>query len=140
MSVRLIAHVFVTVDDEVLIIQRSAIKRGKDNVYPRFWDIPGGSVEEGELPRDAAIRECAEEIGLVLNEPNLTIIHEDSQFDHDKQTVFTRLVYHYHLTEKPAVIRLDPEEHTDFFWLKKEEVQTKKLVPYLERILEKRKP
>lgn len=139
MSVRLIAHVFVTVDDEVLIIQRSAVKRGKDNVYPRFWDIPGGGVEFGELPRKAAIRECREETGIDLSDQALDIIHEDSQFDQDKQTVFTRLVYHVRLPEKPTVIQLDPEEHTDFFWLKKEGLQTKKLVPYLERILEKRK-
>lgn len=138
MGVKLIAHVLLSFEDEFLIIKRSSVKRGQPNVYPNFWDIPGGSVEEQELPRDAVIRECAEEIGLVLNEPNLTIIHEDSQFDHDKQTVFTRLVYHYHLTEKPEVIRLDPEEHVDFIWLKKEELQSKKLVPYLERILAKR--
>lgn len=138
MAVKLIAHVLLSFENQFLIIKRSGIKRGQVNVFPDFWDIPGGSVEEGELPRDAAIRECAEEIGLVLNEPNLTIIHEDSQFDHDKQTVFTRLVYHYHLTKKPEVIRLDPEEHIDFLWLTTDELQTKKLVPYLERILAKR--
>jgi 8-oxo-dGTP diphosphatase len=29
-----------------------------------FWEFPGGRVEPGESPRDAAIRECLEETGL----------------------------------------------------------------------------
>jgi len=36
--------------------------------YPidRFlWELPAGSVDEGETPEDAARRECHEEIGLV---------------------------------------------------------------------------
>lgn len=93
MPVKLIAHVLLTVTDSHLIIQRSQIKRGKPNVFPQYWDIPGGRVEENELPRDAAVRECFEETGISIEKENLTIIHEDSQFDEEKQMVFTRLVY-----------------------------------------------
>lgn len=45
MPVKLIAHVLLTVADSHLIIQRSQIKRGKPNVFPQYWDIPGGRVE-----------------------------------------------------------------------------------------------
>ena len=34
--------------------------------YPDCWDLIGGHVEPGETPRDAAGRECAEEIGVVV--------------------------------------------------------------------------
>ncbi|MBX3015756.1 MAG: NUDIX hydrolase [Caldilineaceae bacterium] len=34
------------------------------------WTFPGGGIEPGETPRDAAIREVAEETGLVV------ILHE----------------------------------------------------------------
>lgn len=93
MPVKLIAHVLLTVADSHLIIQRSQIKRGKSNVFPQYWDIPGDRVEENELPRDVAVRECFEETGISIEKEKLTIIHEDSQFDEEKQTVFTRLVY-----------------------------------------------
>ena len=29
-----------------------------------YWEFPGGKVHEGELPENAAIRECLEEAGL----------------------------------------------------------------------------
>ncbi|HEM4188376.1 NUDIX hydrolase [Streptococcus suis] len=139
MPVKLIAHVLLNVADSHLIIQRSQIKRGKPNVFPRYWDIPGGRVEENELPRDAAVRECFEETGILIEKENLTIIHEDSQFDEEKQTVFTRLVYEVKLLEQPKTILLAPEEHTDFLWLTYNNENKSNLVPYLEEILEKKR-
>lgn len=41
--------------EEVLILQES---------QPGRWDIPGGSIDPGELPAQAAIRETLEETGL----------------------------------------------------------------------------
>lgn len=70
---------------------------------------------------------------------NLTIIHEDSQFDEENQTVFIRLVYEVTLPEQPKTILLDSEEHTDFLWFTSRDENKKNLVPYLENILEKRR-
>ncbi|MET3558096.1 8-oxo-dGTP diphosphatase [Streptococcus rupicaprae] len=136
MSVKLIAHVLLTYQGKYLLIKRSRIKRGQANVYPNYWDIPGGSVEFGELPRDAAVREVREETGLIISDEGLSLIHEDSQFDTHKQTVFTRLVYRYGLLETPETIVLDPEEHVDDCWLDCHQAQKLQLVPYLKDILE----
>ena len=43
--VKLIAHVLVHSGDDYLLIQRSEIKRGQPNVYPTYWDIPGGGLK-----------------------------------------------------------------------------------------------
>ena len=91
MTVKLIAHSLIEKDRKYLLIKRSKIKRGLPNVYPSYWDIPVGSVEENELPREAALRETMEEVNQNLRIDK--IIHEDSQFDASKDTVFTRLVY-----------------------------------------------
>lgn len=33
----------------------------------RFWQVPGGGIDAGETPREAAVRELAEETGLVVD-------------------------------------------------------------------------
>ena len=129
MAVKLIAHTLIEKNGQYLLIKRSKIKRGLPNVYPCYWDIPGGSVEENELPREAALREAMEEVNQKIRIDK--IIHEDSQFDASKDTVFTRLVYAGRFLEERNII-LDPEEHTDFIWLSSlEDLEGELIVPYL---------
>ena len=133
MTVKLIAHPLIEKDGKYLLIKRSKIKRGLPNVYPSYWDIPGGSVEENELPREAALREAIEEVNQKLRINK--IIHEDSQFDASKDTVFTRLVYAGEILEERDFI-LDPEEHTDFKWISSlKGIESNLVVPYLLEIL-----
>ena len=133
MTVKLIAHTLIEKDGKYLLIKRSKIKRGLPNVYPSYWDIPGGSVEENELPREAALREAMEEVNQKLRINK--IIHEDSQFDASKDTVFTRLVYAGEILEERDFI-LDPEEYTDFKWISSlKDIESNLVVPYLLEIL-----
>ena len=129
MVVKLIAHTLIEKNGQYLLIKRSKIKRGLPNVYPSYWDIPGGSVEENELPREAALREAMEEVNQKIRIDK--IIHEDSQFDTSKNTVFTRLVYEAKIIEQRDIL-LDPDEHTDFIWLSSlEDLEGELIVPYL---------
>ena len=129
MPVKLIAHTLIEKDGKYLLIKRSKIKRDRPNVYPSYWDIPGGSVEENELPREAALREAMEEVNQKLQIDK--IIHEDSQFDASKDTVFTRLVYVGGIMEQRDIL-LDSEEHTDFVWISSlEDIESDLVVPYL---------
>ena len=133
MTVKLIAHTLIEKDGKYMLIKRSKIKRGLPNVYPSYWDIPGGSVEENELPREAALREAMEEVNQKLRINK--IIHEDSQFDASKDTVFTRRVYAGEILEERDFI-LDPEEHTDFIWISSlKDIESNLVVPYLLEIL-----
>ena len=129
MTVKLIAHTLIEKEGKYLLIKRSKIKRGLPNAYPSYWDIPGGSVEENELPREATLREAMEEVNQKIRIDK--IIHEDSQFDASKDTVFTRLIYAGRILEERDII-LDPEEHTDFVWISSlKDLESELIVPYL---------
>ena len=52
-------------DDSVLLIKKA---RGP---YTGKWDLPGGSLEFGEVPLDGLAREVLEETGLTLQKSDL---------------------------------------------------------------------
>ena len=134
MPVKLIAHALIAKDGKYLLIKRSKIKRGSPNMYPEYWDIPGGSVEEDELPREGAVREAMEEVNQKVQLSS--ILHEDSCYDKAKGVVFMRLVYQAELLEHRK-IQLDAEEHTAFRWIRTlSDMKGEKVVPYLKDILE----
>lgn len=111
---KLIAHALVKIGDKYLFIKRTPIKRGKPNSYPEYWDIPGGMVEVGEKPSEAAIRETKEEVNLDVKIGR--VLHEDSNYDAEKGTVFTRLVYEAELMEgqDEKDIVLQEDEHSEY--------------------------
>lgn len=66
------AHVwFYTQNGNVLLSQRSA----KKSICPLMWDVSvAGHIDTGENPKQAAIRETKEEIGLTILETDLQLI------------------------------------------------------------------
>lgn len=42
--------------------------------YKADWEIPGGSVEAGESPWQASVRECREELGVSLTPGRLLVV------------------------------------------------------------------
>ena len=58
---KLIAIAVVEQDGRFLIGQRLA-----DGPLAGLWEFPGGKVEAGETPEQAAVRECREETGLLV--------------------------------------------------------------------------
>ncbi|HEY80070.1 MAG TPA: NUDIX domain-containing protein [Caldilineae bacterium] len=52
--------VIATREEEVLLLRRAEHKR----LWPGLYNAPGGHVERGETPVEAAVRELAEETGL----------------------------------------------------------------------------
>lgn len=50
--------VLITKNDKVLFIERIKVSE------PMYYVLPGGGVEEGETPEEAAIREMKEELGV----------------------------------------------------------------------------
>ena len=66
---REVTHCYVVVAERVLLLERAPRLRGAG-----FWAPPGGHLEAGESPLEAACRECAEELGLALPPARLTLL------------------------------------------------------------------
>jgi 8-oxo-dGTP pyrophosphatase MutT (NUDIX family) len=60
-------------DGDILLIRFRAQNNGKTL---QFWVTPGGEIESGEEPEEAAARELYEELGLRL--PLIGPVHEES--------------------------------------------------------------
>lgn len=131
----IIAHVLVPTARGIILCQRTAMENGRSNVFPLYWDIPGGLTWPNELPRDAAVRECREEIGLSVTINR--IIAEDSQLDCQQHAVFTRLVYLANPVTLTTPVKLDHQEHRQVaFWQGAAAwPQERVLVPYVGQAL-----
>lgn len=131
---KLIVHGLLKINNKYLIIKRTSIKRGKPNAYPLYWDIPGGLVEEGELPKNALIRETKEEVNLDITVGKL--IHEDSNLDKSKNCVFTRLVYMCNLINQDENdILLQEDEHSEYKLINTlSDMENELIAPFLEKI------
>jgi len=76
--------VAITDDNKVLLVRqfRKAIEKA-------LWEIPAGKLEQGESPKDCAIRELNEETGYSAN--NIKLIHKfytSSGFSNQKIYVY----------------------------------------------------
>jgi 8-oxo-dGTP diphosphatase len=61
------AAALIIKEDKILLMHRK--KEGRE-----YWVFPGGSVEEGETPEEAVIREIMEELSLkAISEPELAL-------------------------------------------------------------------
>ena len=111
-------------NDKFMICQRPAHKaRGL------LWEFVGGKVEPGETKEQALIRECREELNVVLSVGDvfMDVIHE-----YPDLTV--------HLTLFSAIIAEgEPQkiEHNDIQWISPSEISNYEFCPADEEILEK---
>lgn len=98
-------------DGLVLLAHRHPLRQW----YPDCWDLVGGHVESGELPVQAVVRECLEELGVLVHDPQpFTMPFNDPTLDMPAFLI-TRW------DGEPA--NLAPEEHDDLRWFRPSELE-----------------
>ena len=125
----LIVHTVIENEEgSVLILQRSKAS----DVLPEYWDIPGGTLEDGEDPAQGAVRETEEETRLNIKDPRL--FFQWSNIDTGKDKQFITLVFHAKVNSVNVV--LNPEEHDAYAWISPQDLGQYKVVEYLPSCLE----
>ena len=99
--IRAAGILFIT-GNKVLLVRRSG-----EGDYAGDWAFPGGKVEDGETPEDAAIRECNEELGACPE--GARVLFARRQKDGVDYTTFLQRV------TKPFTPALN-DEHEGFMW------------------------
>ena len=78
--VRKAVRCYLIKNDKIIVT-----KYKEPNKKAGYYEIPGGKIEEGELPEQAAIREMQEETGIIVkdlkNKGNLTIEYPDRKIE-----------------------------------------------------------
>lgn len=78
--VRKAVRCYLIKNDKIIVT-----KYKEPNKKAGYYEIPGGKIEEGELPEQTAIREIQEETGIIVknlkNKGNLTIEYPDRKFE-----------------------------------------------------------
>lgn len=98
------------------------------------WQLPGGSVELGEHPKDAAIREVQEETNLTINIESDRPFVFSHTFTNGVHVVL--LVYKAKYVSGQLDISNDLEETLDAKWFEPQEIATLSSLPETNAIIQ----
>jgi len=93
---------------------------------PHRWALPGGHIEEGERPIEAAVRETKEETTLVIIDPTEFYISPNGE------------VVYFAVRDQSGDVVID-WEHDDFAWVYPEDLTNYDRVPLLDEVVERAK-
>ena len=99
--------------DQVLLLRRSESAK----VFDGFWHLPTGKIDDGESPRDAAIRECKEELNLDINLTLEFVCYNKILSIHNPADVWEDVCLYFsaQITDRDPV-NMEPEKHCDMQW------------------------
>jgi 8-oxo-dGTP pyrophosphatase MutT (NUDIX family) len=95
------------VDDRILLLE------GRDSTRPEvgtWWFTPGGGIDAGETPAEAARREVREEVGIELGELGAVVHERTTEFDFEAVHYRQREVFY--LARVPRGTRPSPAHLT----------------------------
>tara|TARA_R110002020_G_scaffold320889_1_gene536799 strand:+ start:700 stop:1107 length:408 start_codon:yes stop_codon:yes gene_type:complete len=105
----MISKVIIFDKGKILLLKRTSAHVTKES--PWVWDLPGGHIDDGEHPVDAALREVKEEVDLELSD--IQYIGKDKSAD--------KLTYFYSAGTWDGEIKLS-DEHEDHRWVGRRQI------------------
>ncbi len=94
----------------------------KTSSIGQVWEFPGGKCNQGELPKEAVVRECLEELNLTIVPGELLFEHRFSNKGQDyRMDVFS-------VTQCSGDIVLS-EDHLNFRWVPMDQLELLPMSP-----------
>ena len=127
-----VINVFVKFKDKVLILKRS----NKVRVYQNKWNAVAGYLDELKPIQEKVLEEIKEELGV--NKNNIFTIYFGQPYEFTDNKINKTWIVYPVLVEfqKEPEIKLD-WEHTEYKWIKPEELKNFDIVPKLEESLKR---
>lgn len=110
-----IPHLILQKDNKILLTRRAPTQK----IWPRYWHCVTGSIEAGETPREAIIREAWEEIGIRLSQLKLvTTVSLKEKDIFNPQDIFESLELFFlaYLDESQSPINSEPLKQDSSGW------------------------
>ena len=112
-------------DDRILLLKRNARRR----TSPNKWQTPSGFLNEGESAEEAALREVKEETSL-----DGTILKAGRAFEVLDEWA-RWVIIPFLISVKSDKVIIDTKEHSEFRWIKVDEVSSFECVKGIEEDL-----
>jgi ADP-ribose pyrophosphatase YjhB (NUDIX family) len=127
--------VMVKCGDKVLLCKRNNL-----GSFPGMWSIPGGKLEENETTQEGAKREFFEETAVDIEDKEITFIGLIPRHTRDGKKV-KGLMYVYLLLVDKCIEpdfekAIDGEEHTDWKYFTKDEIEVESTGDYMHKLAE----
>jgi 8-oxo-dGTP diphosphatase len=111
----IIPHLILRKDSKILLTRRSPTNK----IWASHWHCVTGSIEAGESPKEAIIREAKEEIGIKLQDVTLettVFLIEKDYFNSMKKFYALELFFVSDLGDDQEPTNLEPSKQDSLGW------------------------
>lgn len=108
-------HMIITKKDKVLVQKRKGSK-----LWPGYYALPAGHIDEGENQYDALVREAKEELGININLEKIinsyAVLRRD-YFEIDGKKLEPYIDFYFEIKEYEGIPKIMEEDKCDeLFW------------------------
>ena len=117
---KITACAFLYKDRKLFIAKRAETKQ----FLPGKYELPGGHIEFGETMEKGLQREFKEEFGveIIVEDPFYVFTYTRKKDDANLHVI--EVIYFAKLTNENQNIQLNFEDHSEYKWIKEEEINT----------------
>ena len=104
-------HMIIKKDNKILLQKRKGSK-----LWPGYYALPAGHIDEGENQYDALVREAKEELGIILNPKNIInsyIVLRRNFFKIDGKQLEPYIDYYFEFKEYNGIPRILEHDKCD---------------------------